>query len=202
MDHSLGALLAQNNDQGHEQAIYYLSRTMIGAEHRYNPIEKECLALVFVVQKMRHYLVSQTINVISRVNPLRLLMTKPSLNGRLEKWAILLSQYEMRFLPQKAVNGQAVTDFLVEHPDPRATELYEDLPDEVAEVCLTQTSFERQVWQLFFDGASRTGPQGHVIAGVGIVLVSPQNYVISRAFSLTEPCSNNVAEYNALLIGM
>jgi len=29
MDHSLGALLAQNNDQGHEQAIYYLSRTMI-----------------------------------------------------------------------------------------------------------------------------------------------------------------------------
>ena len=48
----------------------------------------------------------------------------------------------------------------------------------------------------------RTGPQGHVIAGVGIVLISPQNYVIPRAFSLTEPCSNNVVEYNALLIGM
>ena len=78
MDHSLGALLAQNNDQGHEQAIYYLSRTMIGAELRYNPIEKESLALVFAIQKMRHYLVGQTINVISKVNPLRLLMTKPS----------------------------------------------------------------------------------------------------------------------------
>ena len=49
MDHSLGALLAQNNDQGHEQAIYYLSRTMIRVEHRYNLIEKECLALVFAV---------------------------------------------------------------------------------------------------------------------------------------------------------
>jgi len=33
-----------------------------------------------------------------------------------------------------------------------------------------------------------------------IVPVSLQNYVIPRAFSLTEPCSNNVAEYNALLI--
>ena len=64
MYHSLGALLAQNNDQGHEQAIYYLSRTMIGAEHWYNPIEKECLALVFAVQKMRHYLVGQTMYVI------------------------------------------------------------------------------------------------------------------------------------------
>jgi len=49
MNHYLEALLAQNNDQEHEQAIYYLSRTMIGAEHRYNPIEKECLALVFAV---------------------------------------------------------------------------------------------------------------------------------------------------------
>ena len=49
-----------------------------------------------------------------------------------------LSQYEMRFLPQKVVKGQAVTDFLVEHPDPRTIELYEDLPDEIAEVCLTQ----------------------------------------------------------------
>jgi len=33
MDYFLGVLLAQNNDHGHEQTIYYLSRTMIGAEH-------------------------------------------------------------------------------------------------------------------------------------------------------------------------
>ena len=104
MNHSIRSLLAQNNDQGYEPAIYYLSRTMIGAEHQYNPIEKECLAFVFTVQKTRHYLVGQTIHVISKVNPLRLLMTKPSsLNGRLAKWVMLLSQYEMQFLPQKAV---------------------------------------------------------------------------------------------------
>jgi len=43
-----------------------------------------------------------------KINHLRLLMTKPSsLNGRLAKCAILLSQYEMQFLPQKAVKGQA-----------------------------------------------------------------------------------------------
>ena len=88
------------------------------------------------------------------------------------------------------------------NPNPRATKFYEDLPDEVAEVCLTQTPFEGQVWQLFLDGASRTGPRGNIIAGVAVVLVSPQSYVILRAFSLTEPCSNNVAEYNTLLIGM
>ena len=69
-------------------------------------------------------------------------------------------------------------------------------------VCLTQTSFEGQVWQLFFNDASRTGLRGNIVAGVGVVLVSLQNYVIPRAFLLTEMCSNNIAEYNALLSGM
>src|SRR5436853_6794569 len=109
MEHSLGALLAQHNDEGHDQAIYYLSRALLGAKHRYHPVEKECLALVFAVQKMGHYLVGQTVHVISKISPLRLLMTKPSsLNGRLAKWAILLSQYDMHFLPKKAIKGQAI----------------------------------------------------------------------------------------------
>jgi len=37
---------------------------------------------------------------------------------------------------------------------------------------------------------------------VGIVLISQHNYVIPHAFSLTESCSNNVSEYNALFIRM
>ena len=35
-----------------------------------------------------------------------------------------------------------------------------------------------------------------------MLLISPYNNVIPQAFSLTEPCFNNVSEYNALLIGM
>ena len=58
------------------------------------------------------------------------------------------------------------------------------------------------MWQVFFDGASRTGPRGNIVAGVRVVLISPQNSVIPHTFSLTEQCSNNLAEYNALLIGM
>ena len=79
-------------------------------------------------------------------------MMKPSsVNGRLEKWGHTTLPIWDRILPQKAVKGQAVADFLAEHPDPRMTKFYEDLSDEVAEVFLTQTSFEEQVWQLFFE---------------------------------------------------
>ena len=82
------------------------------------------------------------------------------------------------------------------------SKLYDDLSDEIAEVNLINTSSEEQVWQLFFDGASRTSPEGNIVAGVGVVLIFPYNYVIPRAFSLTNPCSNNISEYNAFVIGM
>ena len=42
----------------------------------------------------------------------------------------------------KSRKGTGGGGFLAEYLDLRATKLYEDLPDEVAEVCLTQTSFE------------------------------------------------------------
>jgi len=71
------------------------------------------------------------------------------------------------------VKEQAVADFLAEHPDPRMTKLYEDLSDEIARVCMTQMSFEEQVWQLFFYSASRMGPRENIVAGVGMLLVSP-----------------------------
>ena len=113
MDHSLGALLAQRNDKGFKQVVYCLSQTLVGAECCYNPVEKECLTLVFAMQKIRHYLVRQEIHVISRVNPLWILIRKPrSLNSRLANWGILLSQCNMTFIPQKAMKGQAFVYFL------------------------------------------------------------------------------------------
>ena len=54
MDHTLGALLTQKNDEGTEQAIHYFSRIFIEAESPYNPVEKECLTFVFAIQKMWH----------------------------------------------------------------------------------------------------------------------------------------------------
>ncbi|XXG68858.1 hypothetical protein AAC387_Pa06g1855 [Persea americana] len=61
LDYSLGALLAQENDGGKEAALYYLSRMLVGAEHHYFPVEKECLAVMFAIQKPRHYLLSNTV---------------------------------------------------------------------------------------------------------------------------------------------
>ena len=127
-------------------------------------------------------------------------MTKPSsLNSRLANWAILLSQYDLTFIPQKAIKGQALANFLAAHPVSETSKPHEDITDEVIKANMTSSN---DVWQIFFDGASRTSSKGNIITGVGVIFVLPDNHVLPRAFSLTKPCSNNVAEYNALLIGL
>ncbi|PKU85203.1 putative mitochondrial protein [Dendrobium catenatum] len=85
LDESLGALLAQVNKEGKENALYYLSQRLLPTEIRYPSIEKHCLALVFAAQKLRHYMLSHSISLISKVNPLQYLMTRPTLSGRLAR---------------------------------------------------------------------------------------------------------------------
>ena len=105
----------------------------------------------------------------------------------------------MTFGPQKTIKDQALADFLAAHLVSETLKLHEDIPDEVIEANMTSRD---DVWQMFFNGASRAGPTSKIIAGVGVVFVSPENHVLSRAFSLTESFSNNVAEYNALFISL
>ncbi|KAG9454299.1 hypothetical protein H6P81_007203 [Aristolochia fimbriata] len=62
---SVGALLAQCNEDNKERSLYYLIRTLVGAELHYTPIEKSCLALIFAIQKLRHYLLAHLTNLIS-----------------------------------------------------------------------------------------------------------------------------------------
>ena len=98
------------------------------------------LALIFAIQKTRHYLVRQTIHVILRVNPLQILKTKPgSLNSRLANWAILLSQYDITFIPQKAIKSQALADLLAAYPVSETSRLHEDISDEVVKVNMTSS---------------------------------------------------------------
>ncbi|XP_074313536.1 uncharacterized protein LOC141648715 [Silene latifolia] len=50
---------------------------------------------------------------------------------------------------------------------------------------------------MYFDGAARRDG-----AGAGIVFLSPEGHVLRYSFVLTELCSNNVAEYQALILGL
>jgi len=151
-----------------------------------------CLALVFGIQKLRHYVQAHTMHVISKANPIKYILTRPVLNGRLVKWAVILEQYDLLYMPQNVVKGQAVANFLTDHPVLDKWELSDNLPG--VEVFLVDAL---PPWELYFDGAAR--PDG---SGAGVILVFPEKRILPYSFALTKLCSNNVAEYQALRLGL
>ena len=91
---------------------------------------KHCLSLVFAVKKLRHYLLSHKVILISRIDPFKYLMTRPLLTGRLAKWALILMEFDITYTPQKVIKGHALADFLAAHPLPDDSPLSCDLLDE------------------------------------------------------------------------
>nr|XP_023885550.1 uncharacterized protein LOC111997666 [Quercus suber] len=115
---SLGALMAQENDEGKERALYYLSRTLNGAELNYSPIEKMCLALFFAIDKLEHYMQAYTVHLIPKADPIKYVLSRLMVSGRIARWAVLLQQYDIAYVPQKAIKGQELAEFLADHPVP------------------------------------------------------------------------------------
>jgi RNase H-like domain found in reverse transcriptase/Reverse transcriptase-like len=194
----LGAQLAQENQNGNQNALYYLSRMMVGAEHGYSPIEKHCLALIFAVKKLRHYMLAHKIVLISKVDPLKYLMTRPMLTDRLAKWTIILTEFDITYTPQKAIKGQALADFLAAHPIQDDSPLKCDFSNEE----ILHIEEGNPIWELYFDGASSIRPITGLGIGVGLVFVTPEGGIIRHSLALTEPCTNNEAEYEALIAGL
>ena len=115
-----------------------------------------------------------------------------ALHASIAQWAVLLQQYDLAYVPQKAVKGQALADFLADHPIPSDWEFFDDFPDE--DVFYIEVM---PPWMMFFDRATRW--EG---VGVGVVFISPQRQILLYSFSLSELCSNDVVEYQALIIGL
>ncbi|KAL0433706.1 UNVERIFIED_CONTAM: hypothetical protein Slati_2704900 [Sesamum latifolium] len=89
-ERSVGILLAQKNDEGKENVLDSLSRTMTPNELKYSLIENFCLALIFAIQKLKHYFQSHSIHLVSKANPFKDVMTKLVLSDRLARWYLQL----------------------------------------------------------------------------------------------------------------
>ncbi|GKV12837.1 hypothetical protein SLEP1_g23931 [Rubroshorea leprosula] len=159
-DESIGCLLAQENNNKQEQTVYYLSRALNPTEVKYSSVEKLCLALFFAAIKLRHYLLYSEVFVVSKTDVIKYMLSRPLLRGRIGKWILALTEFNLRYLPQKAVKGQALADFLADHPclDVNADE----------DKGINLFSIDLVPWRLIFYGSSTDRA-----SGAGIIIVSP-----------------------------
>ncbi|KAL5538673.1 hypothetical protein UlMin_045885 [Ulmus minor] len=192
-ERSLGALIAQEKG-GIERPIYYLSRLVRGAECNYSPIEKQCLALVYVAQRLRHYMLAHKIHLVSKSNPFRYMMRNPIPSSRLTRWLLVLSEFDIQVIPPTGKKSQALAELLAAFPTMGNDMIDPEIPGVPHEISTIESE---QEWQLMFDGSATTGK-----GGIGIVLISPESKTHTKACKLMYGCSNNEAEYEALIAGL
>ncbi|RVW75836.1 hypothetical protein CK203_055080 [Vitis vinifera] len=164
-----------------QKPVYYVSRALADVETRYSKMELTALALRSAAQKLRPYFQAHPVIVLTD-QPLRSILHKPDLTGRMLQWAIELSEFGIEFQPRLSKKGQVMADFVLE---------YSRRPNQHHE------SSEQEWWTLRVDGASRSSG-----SGVGLLLQSPTGEHLEQAIRLGFSASNNEAEYEAILSGL
>ena len=181
-DISTSAVLVRDKERV-QHLVYYCSRALRGAVERYPRMEKLILALVTAARKLRPYFQAHTIEVPIEY-PMKQVLHKLETSGRLMKWAIELSEFDIIYRPKTAIKGQILADFIMEFA-----------PAEPAKD--TQTTTDLSTWKLSVDGASNA--QG---SGAGLIQTSLEGIDIEYALRFGFHTSNNEAEYEAVIAGL
>ena len=179
-EHAISAVLLR--DQGVQQPVYYISKTLVDAETRHLPLEKLVLALVHTTRKLPHYFQAHTIYVLTEY-PLQSLLKRFDFMRRIAKWGTRLGSFDIRYRPRSSVKGQVLADFDAEFSPREGKE--------------TICNIEVILWRVFMDGASSASE-----AGAGVMVITSEGIKFEHSFRLGFKASNNEVEYKALLAGL
>ena len=111
-DFSTSAVLIRDKDRV-QHPVYYCSRAVRGAKERYPRMEKLILALVTAARKLRPYFQAHTIEVPTEYL-MKQVLHKPETSGRLMKWALELSEFDIRYKPKTEIKWQVLADFVMD----------------------------------------------------------------------------------------
>ena len=112
------------------------------------------------------------------------ILHKPETSGRLIKWAIELSGFDIKYKLRTTVKGQILEDFIMKFTLAQSTEA-------------TQLAPDLPIWRLSVDGAANA--QG---SGAGLILTSQDGINTKYALRLGFQAFNNEAEYEAFIAGL
>jgi ribonuclease HI len=163
-----------------QKPVYFTSKALHGAEERYPRIEKLAFALIVSARRLKPYFQAHAIRVLTEY-PMKKILQKPNLSGRLVNWSVELGQFDIEFHPRTSVKGQVLADFPLEINN---TPESEELP-------------KKETWVVYIDGSSVNRK-----SGAGVALASPDGEKFQYTIKLDFVTTNIEAEYEVMLAGL
>jgi hypothetical protein len=139
-EYGLGAVLAQEYDK-RKFVIAYASRTLSPPERNYSATEREALAIVWATQHFRPYLEGTKVLIRSDCKALQWLKNAKDISGRLARWAMKLSAFQIESIQYRPGTANANADSLSRNPV--ASESSENSEPEMRESKQSNTSQEQ-----------------------------------------------------------
>jgi ribonuclease HI len=145
------------------------------SKRNYSELEKVLYVVLMASRKLRHYFQSHHI-IVTSFQPLNDIIRNKEAIGRVGKWAAELNEFTIDFVHRSSIQSRALADFIAHE-----------------EGCTTDT----EAWTMFYDGS-----WGTFGAGAAAILISPSKIKTCYAARLELNCTNNIAKYEALLLGL
>jgi ribonuclease HI len=164
-----------------QASIYFISKVLSPSKKNYKELDKVLYAVLMASRKLEHYFQAYHI-IVSSSQPLKDIRRNREATGRVGKWATELNEFTIDYVQRSSIQSQALADFIADWtPGAQDEERINDA----------------EAWTVFCDGC-----WGTFGAGVAVVLVAPSKVRTYYAVRLDFSCTNNIGEYEALLLGL
>jgi hypothetical protein len=181
---AVSAALVQEKQDGQvkkQDPVYFISEVLSPSKKNYIELEKVLYAVLMASRKLRHYFQAYRI-IVPSSQPLKDIMRNREATGRIGKWAAELNEFTIDYVHRSSIQSQVLADFIADWMSGAHEE---------------EINKDAEAWTVFCDGS-----WGTFGAGVAAVLVAPSKVKTCYAAKLDFSCTNNIAEYETLMLGL
>lgn len=79
----------------------------------YSSIGHHHIVLIFAIQKLHHYFLVHSLNLVTMSNPVEYILSRPAMSGRISRWLPQPNEFEFTVVIPRGLRTQALSDLLV-----------------------------------------------------------------------------------------